>query len=255
MSSIYGDTVNNKYFKVVPRYKRRNYMKFFKSLLLTISLSSVLTTAIAANVCADLSVAKNYKKAVPACTKQANEGDNEAQYNLALIYHHGEGVLQDYKQASYWYKKAAEQGLAEAQYNLASLYYYGEGVLQDYKQASYWYKKAAEQGVAEAQYNLALRYDSGNKGVLQDYNQAIYWLKKAAKQGLAKAQVVFGFSYVRGRGVITDDVEAYVWWNVAAAQGKEAAGKYRDLIAKKMTPAQIAKAQELSKVYFQKYVK
>jgi TPR repeat protein len=219
MSSIYGDTVNNKYFKVVPRYKRRNYMKFFKSLLLTISLSSVLTTAIAANVCADLSVAKNYKKAVPACTKQANEGDNEAQYNLALIYHHGEGVLQDYKQASYWYKKAAEQG------------------------------------VAEAQYNLALRYDSGNKGVLQDYNQAIYWLKKAAKQGLAKAQVVFGFSYVRGRGVITDDVEAYVWWNVAAAQGKEAAGKYRDLIAKKMTPAQIAKAQELSKVYFQKYVK
>jgi TPR repeat protein len=194
-------------------------MKFFKSLLLTISLSSVLTTAIAANVCADLSVAKNYKKAVPACTKQANEGDNEAQYNLALIYHHGEGVLQDYNQASYWYKKAAEQG------------------------------------VAEAQYNLALRYDSGNKGVLQDYNQAIYWLKKAAKQGLAKAQVVFGFSYVRGRGVITDDVEAYVCWNVAAAQGKEAAGKYRDLIAKKMTPAQIAKAQELSKVYFQKYVK
>jgi TPR repeat protein len=157
-------------------------MKFFKSLLLTISLSSVLTTAFAANVCADLSVAKNYKKAVPACTKQANEGDNEAQYNLALIYHHGEGVLQDYKQAIYWYTKAAEQGLASAQLNL-------------------------------------------------------------------------GVRYVKGEGVIKDDVEAYVWWNVAAAQGKEVAGKYRDLIAKTMTPAQIAKAQELSKLYFQKYTK
>jgi TPR repeat protein len=112
----------------------------------------------------------------------------------------------------------------------------------------------ANEGDVDAQYNLGVMYDQGY-GVLQDYNQAIYWYKKAAEQGLAKAQVNLGGSYFKGRGVIKDDVEAYVWWNVAAAQGKEVAGKYRDLIAKTMTPAQIAKAQELSKVYFQKYVK
>ncbi|MCQ2326421.1 MAG: SEL1-like repeat protein, partial [Bacteroidales bacterium] len=46
--------------------------------------------------------------------------------------------------------KAAEQGYAKAQYNLALCYVYGNGVIQDYKKAKYWWEKAAEQGLAEA---------------------------------------------------------------------------------------------------------
>ncbi|WP_415668886.1 tetratricopeptide repeat protein, partial [Vibrio rarus] len=48
---------------------------------------------------------------------------------LAFMYNTGEGVLQDYKLAVKWYTKAAEQGVAEAQYNLALMYYNGQGVL------------------------------------------------------------------------------------------------------------------------------
>jgi hypothetical protein len=97
-------------------------------------------------------------------------------------------------------------------------------------------------------------YEHG-EGVPQNYKEAIYWYRKAAEQGDADAHKKLGLMYVEGLGVIKDYVEAYTWWNVAAAQGVEGARKNRDVIAKDMAPAQLGKAQELSKVYYQKYVK
>ena len=77
---------------------------------------------------------------------KANQGDANAQFNLALMYKHGEGVPQDFKQAIQWYTKAAEQGDVDAQYNLALMYKNGEGVLQDYMIAYAWFNLAAFQG-------------------------------------------------------------------------------------------------------------
>ena len=59
--------------------------------------------------------------------------------------------------------------------------------------------------------------------------------------------------YGNGEGVPKDNVNAYAWLNVAAANGNDHGPKNRGLIAKDMTPEQIAKAQELSKVWFEKY--
>ena len=59
--------------------------------------------------------------------------------------------------------------------------------------------------------------------------------------------------YGNGEGVPKDNVNAYAWYNVGSANGYDGASKNRDLIAKEMTPEQIAKAQELSKVWFEKY--
>ncbi len=80
----------------------------------------------------------------------AEQGDAEAQCNLALLYGRGEGVKQDYKEAVKWLRKAAEQGDPEHQYSLGSVYYNGEGVEQDAKEALKWCRKAAEQGHPEA---------------------------------------------------------------------------------------------------------
>ena len=59
--------------------------------------------------------------------------------------------------------------------------------------------------------------------------------------------------YGNGEGVPKDNVNAYAWYNVGSANGYDGASKNRDLIAKEMTPEQIAKAQELSKVWFEEY--
>ena len=48
-------------------------------------------------------------------------------------------------------KQAAEQGNAEAQYNLSVMYHEGEGVGQDEEKAVYWLKKSAAQGYIQAQ--------------------------------------------------------------------------------------------------------
>jgi len=192
-----------------------------------------------------IGVSQDYKQALYWYTKSAKQGNAEAQRLLGYMYGKGEGVLQDHKQAVYWYTKAAEQGDAKAQYNLGIRYENGKGVSQDYKQALYWYKKAAEQGDANAQFNLGVKYAKG-EGVPQDYKQAIYWYTKAAEQGDAEAQYGLGGMYYMGEGATQNYKLAYVWESLAAAQGLKSAIWNRDIVVKKLTPQQLAEAQELA---------
>jgi TPR repeat protein len=53
--------------------------------------------------------------------------------------------------------------------------------------------------------------------------------------------------YAHGLGVPQDYVEAHMWLNLSAAQGDREAKKYRDWLAEKMTPSQIAEAQRLAR--------
>ena len=45
-----------------------------------------------------------------------------------------------------WYRKAAEQGSSEAQYNLGVMYHYGQGVPQNQSVAKEWFDKACHNG-------------------------------------------------------------------------------------------------------------
>ena len=68
----------------------------------------------------------------------------------------------------------------------------------------------------------------------------------AVAQGYANAQFNLGVGYVNGQGVTQDDVQACVWFNLAAAQDQADAEKNRDIVEQRMTPQQIAQAQELA---------
>ena len=89
-------------------------------------------------------------------------------------------------------------------------------------------------------------YDNG-QGVPQDYKTAMKWYRLAAKQGNASAQTNLGVMYGLGQGVIQDWVYAHMWGNVASSNGSVNGGKLRDLAAKKMTPSQLEKAQDLAR--------
>ena len=114
---------------------------------------------------------QNYTEAFKYCKKSAEQGHEEAQFNLGVMYEDGRGVKQDYFKAFEWYQKAAEKGYADAQFNLGFMYANGQGVKQDYFKAVEWYQKAAEQGDASAQYNLGIMYKNG-LGVKQNYTKA-----------------------------------------------------------------------------------
>jgi TPR repeat protein len=111
-------------------------------------------------------------------------------------------------------------------------------------------KPLAEQGNAEAQFNLGSLYYQG-WGVPQDYSDAIQWLRKAAEQGHVFAQVTLGSIYAEGaQGKIQKDYpQALMWFIFAAAQGDMDAIEFRDSMASRMTPTQIAEAQRLAREF------
>ena len=159
----------------------------------------------------------------------------------------------DYATALRFWRPLADQGNAGAQYNLGNMYDKGQGVPQDYAAAVSWYRKAADQGDADAQFNLALKYENG-QGVPQDYAAAVSWYRKAADQGNANAQGNLGVMYHNGQGVPQDYVQAHKWLNLgsaraAGADDRERNAKNRDIVAAKMTPAQIAEAQRLASAW------
>ncbi len=129
----------------------------------------------------------------------------------------------------------------------------------DYATALRLWRPMAEQGHADAQHNLGVMYGKG-QGVPQDYAEAVKWYRLAAAQGVAMTQLELGLKYAKGRGVPQDYVQAHMWLNLAAsrfsaseAEDWELAVHNRDLVASKMTPAQIAEAQKLAREWKPKY--
>jgi hypothetical protein len=110
---------------------------------------------------------------------------------------------------------------------------------------------AADHWDAGEQNNLGVMYAQG-QGVPQDYAQAVKWYRLAADQGYASAQYNLGGMYYLGQGVPQDYVQAHKWYNLSAASGDADAFKFRDDVASKMTPAQIAEAQRLASAWRKK---
>ena len=117
---------------------------------------------------------------------------------------------------------------------------------QDYATAMRLLRPLADQGDARAQVGLAVMYLLGDQGVPQDYALAMKWYRLAADQGNAGAQNNLGAMYEKGQGVPQDYVQAHKWLNLGATAGDKGAIKNRDIVAGKMTPAQIAEAQKLA---------
>ena len=93
---------------------------------------------------------------------------------------------------------------------------------------------------------------ANGQGVEQDYAQAARWYRLAAEQGLAYSQYNLGLMYANGQGVGQDYVQAYMWYDLAATNAppgelRDTAAQDRNDVARKMTPDQIAQAEELAR--------
>ncbi len=107
----------------------------------------------------------------------------------------------------------------------------------------------ADMGDAGVQSILGFMYTKGH-GVTQDYVQAMKWYRKAANQSDAFAQINVGSMYAKGQGVTQDYVQSYMWFHLAGLGKRRVnkkAAKNRKIVAKKMTPVQIAEAQRLAR--------
>jgi len=128
----------------------------------------------------------DYQAAADIWAPLAEDGEPEAQRNLAQLYRLGLGVDKNDERAFELYTAAAEQNSVDAQVNVAFLLLTGEGVEKDSKQAALWFAKAADQGDALAQFNLGLMYEKG-VGVRQDRKLARELYRLSANQGQKRA--------------------------------------------------------------------
>jgi hypothetical protein len=115
----------------------------------------------------------------------------------------------------------------------------------DYASAMRLLRPLADRGDPRAQSRVGVMYQHG-WGVQLDYADAVSWLRQAADQGDADAQNNLAFMYLYGRGVSKDYVSAHMWFSLAASRGVRSASFSRDLLAAKMNPVEVAKAQRLA---------
>jgi len=85
-----------------------------------------------------------------------------------------------------------------------------------------------------------------------DYTTALQLLQSLAAQGDVRAEFSLGHIYSQALGVTKDYTQAHIWFSRAAAHlppgsvDRDTALLNRDFVAAKMTPAQIAQAQQLA---------
>lgn len=82
--------------------------------------------------------------------ENAEAGNPNAQYTMALYYKNGTELEKDIAKSIEWATKSAQQGYAHAQYYMAKCYLNGDGVEIDKEKALDYMEKSAKQGYSEA---------------------------------------------------------------------------------------------------------
>lgn len=187
---------------------------------------------------------------------KAEGGDQEAAYQVGIMYLKGQGVAANRDKAAEWLKSAAdagndsaaaklsrmhaneqefreilgnaEKGDASAQYEAAMMFASGKGTSPDPKQAAAWLEKASEQGNVKATARLGILLLKG-EGVPAAPKRGVDMLTQASGQEVL-AQYYLGEAYAEGLGVRRDYSQAITWYQKAADNGfARAAGKIINL--------------------------
>lgn len=93
-------------------------------------------------------------------------------------------------------------------------------------------------------------YEAGNRAwdEMRPAEAVEQW-QAAADDGDWRAMLALGRLYATGLGVLQDYILAHMWFNLAASRGEVEALEQRDALAAKMTPQQVAEAQERASVW------
>jgi TPR repeat protein len=172
---------------------------------------------------ADPPIHKNVDQGMEWLEKAADNGNAQAQFELAYLYQEGSsGAPRDFNKAVSLYQKSADQDYSPAQYFLAQLYLQGFGVKKDSDKAFALLQKAAAAGYVDAMNTLGVLYDTGEGTSVND-TEAVKWYRKAALNNHAQAQANLAYMFEMGQGVRSNQDSAIYYYNLAQKQGITAA--------------------------------
>lgn len=146
----------------------------------------------------------------------AQNGNRDAQTDLAKRYHYGIDFSENQTKAFEWFSKAAESECAEAQFFLGEIFTADDVVPYDIETALTWYERSAQNGYQWAQLALFDIYRNGADLSVPDLEKSLHWGRKAGEQGNLSAQVSLGKMFFEGETVARDPLEAAFWLHLAA---------------------------------------
>lgn len=180
--------------------------------------------------------------------------------SLARLYLDGEHIDQNLPLAERMLLEAAKAGNLDSQRLLALEYTSGKRLKKDLAAALHWLKTAEQNGQSSKlrdQYRLGYFYEHDADDA-PNYPEAIWWYRKAADAGDYRSQKRVGEMYESGTGFPKDYVQALKWHLLSAATSHGKPGikdfhasvlKSRDLLAEKMSPAQLAESRQLARAW------
>lgn len=134
--------------------------------------------------------AKEYEKALELWSVEAENENDQAMTNIALMYLKGEGVAKDYKKALEWFEKALKYENISAYYNVGLMYQNGIGQERDIEKATEFLTIASEANHAGANFRLAILL-LRDRSDLESVKKGFECMINSAKSSypLAKAQI------------------------------------------------------------------
>lgn len=135
--------------------------------------------------------------------EEANNGDINAMYLLAVLYFDDDQMSSAYK----WFCKAAENGQADATYYIGNFYWHPTGyniVEPSDEKAVEYYLKAVELGSPYAMCEMGKWYRQGTVAVEKNTEKALELFEKAAELGEPRAFKELAHCYEYGMGVEKD---------------------------------------------------
>jgi TPR repeat protein/signal transduction histidine kinase len=152
--------------------------------------------------------------------QKANEGDVQAQFDLALCYLNGTGIEKNEELAFNWHKKAAEQGHVNAQFALGLSYLLGNPKQQQNNNLIFkWVNgKFVDKNIDPA-FDLGVSQALSGKLTSVNDHLAFVWLRKATEQNHAEANYWLGICYRDGIGTHQNDELAFNCFKQASEQG------------------------------------
>ncbi len=169
--------------------------------------------------------------AIAGLQEKANDGDAQAQFNLALCYANGTGIEKNEELAFQWHKKAAEQGHVKAQFALGLYYFLCKGRKTSQELINKWIymMTIVNKWIRDecrviniddySAFDLAVSQAMPIKFSGKDDDLAFAWLKKAAEQNHAEAIYWLGVCYRDGIGTDRNNELAFECFRIAAEQG------------------------------------
>ncbi|MEM9632759.1 MAG: tetratricopeptide repeat protein [Pseudomonadota bacterium] len=147
--------------------------------------------------------------------QQAEDGDPQSQFELAMALAEGSCVEQDPEEALHWLTRAADTRHASASYHLAEIIMHHDTGSEGNARALNYFTMAAEQGHVMAQHRLGV-LRLWNASSEEDRHHGLYWLGAAASSGHGFSAASLGMIYGKGmHGVLQDTCMALDWYSAA----------------------------------------